>query len=283
MRVKEYLIEIRDLIIATVCNISFQHRSLTCLLLLLITATVTVCGDRALMPGLNSSDFTAEQTTAAMDMNDSSIAAAPDDQQKIITPNSVQTTTYTVKSGDTLWDIAVSCKTSVEQLMAINNLQGEKLSIGQQLIVAGTAPAPQNRSTQVASRSGQSAQTPPTTSVVKKAAQYLNTPYVWGGERPGGFDCSGFVKYVFAQCGYKLPRTAAEQASVGTKVTRKNLAPGDLVYFATGGGGINHIGIYVGNNKFIHSSSPRSGGVIYTSLSDSYYANSYAGATRVTK
>ncbi len=292
MKFAEYLRDLKDLTIATIYNISFQHKSLACLLIFLFTVTLTVNGDRAFTTSEKMNDAASiESPVDIADQAETAPIRSESNDQSPVTANTVQTSTYTVKSGDTLWDIAIACKTTVEQIIALNNLNGENLSIGQQLLVAGTVPQSQeNKPVQIAkrsdpavSRSGQSSQAGPTTSVVKKAAQYLNTPYVWGGARPGGFDCSGFVQYVFGQCGYKLPRTAADQASAGSSVSRKNLAPGDLVYFSTGGGGIDHIGIYVGNNKFIHSSSPRSGGVIYTSLSESYYANSYAGATRVTK
>lgn len=201
------------------------------------------------------------------------------------------TTTYTVKPGDTLWSIARAYDTTVNQIKVLNNLTNDNLSLEQKLVVAGTAPAAspgtssgsnantagKSANTQVASRSSSTALSG---SVLSKAAQYLHTPYVWGGTSPRGFDCSGFVQYVFRQYGYSLPRTAADQASVGKKVSKNDLKPGDLVYFASGGS-IDHIGIYVGSGKFIHASSPRSGGVIYTSLSESYYAARYAGATRI--
>ncbi|MEN6392158.1 MAG: LysM peptidoglycan-binding domain-containing protein [Syntrophomonas sp.] len=211
--------------------------------------------------------------------------------------SNVSTTTYTVKPGDTLWSIARANNTTVNEIKALNNLSNDNLSLEQKLVVAGTAPvvspgtssssntaassktstASKSTKTQVASRSGNTSMGG---SVLSKAAQYLHTPYVWGGTSPRGFDCSGFVQYVYRQCGYSLPRVASDQAAAGRKVNRSDLKPGDLVYFS-GGGEINHIGIYVGNGKFIHSSSPSSGGVIYSSLSESYYAARYAGATRI--
>lgn len=86
--------------------------------------------------------------------------------------------------------------------------------------------------------------------IEEKALSFLGTPYVWGGESPAGFDCSGFTKYVFGLFGISLPRTAAEQASIGTPVPESSLQPGDLVFFDTEGG-ISHVGIYIGNGKFI--------------------------------
>ena len=86
-------------------------------------------------------------------------------------------------------------------------------------------------------------------SVVEYAKNFLGVPYVYGGSTPSGFDCSGFVKYVFAHFGVNLPRTSYAQMNVGTAVTREQLQPGDLVVFRSGG----HVGIYVGNNKYIHA------------------------------
>ena len=193
---------------------------------------------------------------------------------------------YTVKSGDTLWDIARIYHTTVDQLQALNNLDSDALSLGQTLIVTGEA----DKSVKIAERSSpaasapapsRSGQTSRAAKALQYAAQYLNTPYKYGGATPAGFDCSGFTQYVYKHVGVSLPRTAAAQAGAGTRVAKANLQPGDLVFFATDGGGIDHVGIYTGNGRFIHSSSPRSGGVIYTSLNDNYYAKSYTGATRI--
>ncbi len=190
---------------------------------------------------------------------------------------------YTVQPGDTLWDIARAYNTTVDQLQTLNNLNSDALSLGQTLIVTGQAGQP----LQMAQRSSpapapsRSANTSRAASVLQYAAKYINTPYKYGGTTPAGFDCSGFTQYVYKHFGVGLPRTAAAQASTGTRIAKADLAPGDLVFFATGGGGIDHVGIYAGSGRFIHSSSPTSGGVIYTSLKENYYAKSYAGARRV--
>ncbi|MBQ6997194.1 MAG: C40 family peptidase [Oscillospiraceae bacterium] len=122
--------------------------------------------------------------------------------------------------------------------------------------------------------------TKPTASVIiATAKKYIGVPYVWGGSTPGGFDCSGFVQYVFNAHGISLPRTSKEQYSVGTKVSKSNLKAGDLVFFDTEGNGVSHLGIYIGNNQFIHASTSK--GVTITSLSNTYWAPRYYGAKRI--
>jgi peptidoglycan DL-endopeptidase CwlO len=114
-------------------------------------------------------------------------------------------------------------------------------------------------------------------SVVSIALQYLGIPYVWGGSSPAtGFDCSGFVAYVYAQVGVSLPHHAASQYSYGTPVPFDQLAPGDLVFFD----GLGHVGIYIGGGQFVHA--PHTGDVVKTSsLYDSWYASTFVGARRL--
>ena len=118
--------------------------------------------------------------------------------------------------------------------------------------------------------------------VVEKAKQYIGVPYVYGGSSPKGFDCSGFTSYVYKHFNVSLPHSSASQYTRVTKVSRDNLQPGDLVFFASSAGGsrINHVGIYVGNGNFIHA--PRPGkSVCYDSLYSSYYSSHYVGAGTV--
>ncbi|MGH2450040.1 MAG: NlpC/P60 family protein [Candidatus Limnocylindria bacterium] len=113
--------------------------------------------------------------------------------------------------------------------------------------------------------------------VVSIALRYLGIPYRWGGSSPStGFDCSGFVMYVYGRIGIALPHHAASQYAYGRPVTRSQLAPGDIVFF----NGLGHNGIYVGGGRFVHS--PHTGDVVkISSLSSSWYASTYVGARRL--
>lgn len=118
-----------------------------------------------------------------------------------------------------------------------------------------------------------------TRTIVNDSMQYLGVPYVFGGTTPNGFDCSGYVQYVFANAGISLPRTADVQFSYGTPVSTGELLPGDLVFFSTYEPGPSHVGIYLGDGQFINSSSSR--GVSVASLTTGYWGACYIGARRV--
>ncbi|NLV16507.1 MAG: hypothetical protein GXY50_04760 [Syntrophomonadaceae bacterium] len=116
--------------------------------------------------------------------------------------------------------------------------------------------------------------------IISTAYKYIGTPYCYGGRSVKGFDCSGFVGFVFEQCGIELLRSSREQATQGVHVDKKDLIPADLVFFKTGGSSrINHVGIYIGDSRFIHSSTTK--GITITSLNETYYLNSYYGARRI--
>lgn len=115
--------------------------------------------------------------------------------------------------------------------------------------------------------------------IISIARRYMYTPYAFGGTGPGGFDCSGFTQYVFRQAGISLYRMADGQFEQGQAVPESMLGPGDLVFFSTYEPGPSHVGIYVGNGRFIHSGS--STGVTVSSLGDSYWGPRYIGARRV--
>jgi len=119
------------------------------------------------------------------------------------------------------------------------------------------------------------------TQILAEAQKYLGTPYVAGGASPSGFDCSGFVYYVLKQLGFSPYRTPASQINHGTPVSKSELKPGDIVFFAgTYTSGISHVGIYAGNGQFIHAPNSRST-VSYSSLTSGYWANHYYAARRM--
>lgn len=111
------------------------------------------------------------------------------------------------------------------------------------------------------------------------ARQYLGCAYVYGGESPSGFDCSGFVQYVYAQLGYTINRTATAQLADGYDIPYDSLLPGDIIYFGYGSTA-THVGIYLGNGDFIHAQNS-STGVVITALSDPWYASRFLCAHRI--
>jgi peptidoglycan DL-endopeptidase LytE len=115
--------------------------------------------------------------------------------------------------------------------------------------------------------------------LIREAESLVGSPYRFGGTSPNGFDCSGFTSYVMGEVGVDLPRTSREQYSVGSTVSRDSLEPGDLLFFDTSGsGGINHVGIYLGNNKMAHAASRD----VTVSDLDWYFNHyDYLGAKRV--
>ena len=115
------------------------------------------------------------------------------------------------------------------------------------------------------------------------ALQFVGYPYVYGGSSPSGFDCSGFTSYVYRQFGYSLNRSAANQLDNGTPVSMSELQPGDLVLFKKAGTGskrASHVGLYIGNNQFVHASTSTVG-VIVSSLSEAYYTTGFVGGRRL--
>lgn len=107
----------------------------------------------------------------------------------------------------------------------------------------------------------------------------MGTPYKWGGTTAEGFDCSGFILYVFNQFDVKLSRTSESQSKEGIEVAQEDLQPGDLVFFNTSGSGVSHVGIYMGDGQFAHSSSSK--GVKFNKLSEDYYSKRFVTARRV--
>jgi hypothetical protein len=115
--------------------------------------------------------------------------------------------------------------------------------------------------------------------VVLRALGLLDTPYRYGGRAPGGFDCSGLVGYVFETAGVLLPRRSEEIGRVGTELARTDLAPGDLVFFNTLGRSFSHVGIYIGDGRFVHAPARR--GRVRVERIDDWWLARYDGARRV--
>ena len=114
------------------------------------------------------------------------------------------------------------------------------------------------------------------------ALQFVGYPYVYGGSSPSGFDCSGFTSYIYKQFGYSINRTASTQLDNGYAVSRSELQPGDLVMFKKGSTSkrATHVGLYIGNNQFVHASTS-SVGVIISSMSEAYYTTGFVGGRRL--
>jgi Cell wall-associated hydrolases (invasion-associated proteins) len=118
------------------------------------------------------------------------------------------------------------------------------------------------------------------TKLDKTIAPLIGIDYKYGGTTTKGFDCSGFTGYVFNELGIDLPRSSRDMFSweKATKISDEELRAGDLVFYNTSGGGVSHVGIYIGDNKFAHAASK---GVTITSMDESYYSKRYLGARRI--
>ena len=114
------------------------------------------------------------------------------------------------------------------------------------------------------------------------AQKFLGVPYTWGGAAASGFDCSGFIYFVYSNYGVTLPRMADEQYNFGRRVAVADIQPGDLVFYSTYAPGPSHVGIYVGNGQFIHASSG-AGEVTLTAMSKPYYQARFLGACRIVR
>ncbi|RDV83250.1 C40 family peptidase [Ammonifex thiophilus] len=183
-------------------------------------------------------------------------------------------TTYVVQPGDCLWNIAIKYGITVQDLMEANGLKSTVIYPGQTLTIPGNYGS---RPAALPSRGGRT----DVERLLAYAESLLGTRYRWAGENPEtGFDCSGFVKHVFGRFGIYLPHRADLQSSYGTPVSRYELRPGDLLFFCTGGYGIDHVGIYLGDGRFIHASSSR-GCVRYNSLYEEYWDSHFVTARRL--
>ena len=142
---------------------------------------------------------------------------------------------------------------------------------------AAPTPAPAKKPAQPAPSSSD----PKINSILSMADSFIGTPYLWGGTTPDGFDCSGFVQYVYSHNGYNITRTTYTQwDNDGVFVDKSDMKPGDLIYFGTEYGQPSHVGMYVGNGTMIHA--PHTGDVIkYVTIESGYYNNCFMGAKRI--
>lgn len=212
-------------------------------------------------------------------------------------------TYHTVKKGENLYRIAKKYNLTVDELKRMNNLTTNKLSNGQKLLVKAQPKAPENLSvrsdekvpTLAASRldidskveeieeikaSEDLSQMSLTDRLLLFAKKMLHLPYRFGGNNFTGLDCSFFVKKVYSMVGITLPRSAREQFTVGVPIAKDELQPGDLVFFRTYAKFPSHVGIYLGDNLFIHAST-RAKKVTIDSLEAPYYLQRYIGAKRI--
>ena len=232
---------------------------------------------------------------------------------------------HVIKSGDSLYSIALKNNTTVDKLRKANGLKkGSTLKLGRTLTLPGSkysksvkkkkikmAKTKTKRSERKLARtlssvkfkkmakssskksnkfsigdilfSGNSKQK--SSNITKLAQKKLGRRYVWGATgKKNTFDCSGLTTYVCKKNGISIPRRAIQQSKHGKYVSRKDLKPGDLIFFDTSKrrkGYVNHVGIYLGNDKFIHASSAKKK-VVITRLGKSFYSKRYKGARRVT-
>lgn len=180
--------------------------------------------------------------------------------------------TYVVQRGDTLFSIAGKHGVTPEALTAANHLATpDSLLIGQRLIIPARAATAQPT---VVGQPGAP------NDIVGIARQYLGAPYLFGGTTPAGFDCSGFIYFVFSRAGRTIGRDVSAQYDSGPQVPREQLQPGDLVFFQnTYMQGLSHNGIYIGNGEFINAVNEESG-IAISQLSSPYWAERWYGATR---
>jgi len=207
---------------------------------------------------------------------------------------SYASTYHVVEPKDTLWKISKMYGLTVDELYRLNNLQSDLIFPGQSLLVSKDENEAgidvESAMTEEIGEVGNAVEENATgeataeeekdlaAQIIDFAKTFLGTPYRSAGSSPKGFDCSGFTYYVYKQFGIELPRVAQDQYYFGKTVSANEAKAGDLVAFAYKGY-IHHVGIYMGNGEFIHSSSTE--GIVITKTSDAYWGPRVLGYCRV--
>lgn len=245
----------------------------------------------------------------------SSVRSSKAKSPKRLVKSKSQPVCYTVKRGDTLAKIAQKTHQPLKQIMALNHVNSRSLRVGQKLVLAKSTYASAKSKTlaedeDITSEEDDTApdaldeedgdeivdigkdeqgrkeellgkwNSPDEMQLfVKVATGYIGAPYRFGGSSLKGIDCSSFVQKIYRIFDIQLPRNAAQQSKVGISISRENLTQGDLVFFHTKRS-LGHVGIYIGNNEFVHASS-KSKGVRIDSLETPYYQKRFQRAVRV--
>lgn len=186
--------------------------------------------------------------------------------------------THKVSAGETLWRISHNNNVSVADLKKWNNLRNNIIYPNQVLKLKKTTVTkakPKAKKVTTKTKAVSKPKTSGTTQVVNTAKSVVGTKYKWGGTTRSGFDCSGFIHWAYNNAGKTMTRaTTTGYFNRSYKINKSQLKEGDLVFFAgTYRSGISHMGIYAGNNKFIHASSSQ--GVTVTSLNNSYWSKHF--------
>ncbi|WP_017551623.1 C40 family peptidase [Heyndrickxia coagulans] len=222
-----------------------------------LSSDLIFSGQKLKVTGSSSSGSSTSGTAGAASSNSS---------------GSTATATYTVKSGDTLSGISKQYGITVSKLKSLNNLSSDLIYAGQKLKVTGS---PSDSSKSVTTVDTTSGSTHSVSSLISIANSLIGTPYVWGGTSPSGFDCSGFIYYVYKKAGYSISRMSAAGLYNRSYYVNSPKA-GDLVFFegtyGTNPCAITHVGIYLGGGRFIAANSD---GVSVSSVGYTYWKSHF--------